>query len=194
MSASSLKAFIPILAGILGVTPAALYERQRALVSAGLLDAEAGRGPGSGVRTTATAVAVLVIAMLASEGLSQAARNTATVVNAKSASRGGRCPITGKLLFRDALGEIFVRCDLAQQIAAVSVSRTQASARIWRDGILSEFKGSAQGASRATRSSEFTGWPSSVPRVPTPITLEATLEQDAIRAIADEVGSVLGPR
>ena len=62
---ASLKGYIPGLARILGTTPDALYERQRALVRAGLLDQGAGRGPGRGVRAPEAAVAFRVIATLA---------------------------------------------------------------------------------------------------------------------------------
>src|ERR1700730_12936218 len=66
---TSLKAYMPPLARLLGVTPAMLYERQRSLVRAGLLDAGSGWGPGSGVRTTARSVALLLISVRASDSL-----------------------------------------------------------------------------------------------------------------------------
>ncbi len=67
----SLKSLIPDLAPAFDLTPAALYERQRALERAGLLKAEGGRGPGSGVRATPQAVAALFTSVLATDSLSE---------------------------------------------------------------------------------------------------------------------------
>ena len=50
--ALSLKSTLPALGRILGMTPSALYERQKLLVLEGLLHAVPGRGPGSGVPAT----------------------------------------------------------------------------------------------------------------------------------------------
>ena len=49
---ASLKSLIPELARALDMTSAALYERQRALVRASLLQQRPGHGPGSGVVAT----------------------------------------------------------------------------------------------------------------------------------------------
>jgi hypothetical protein len=187
MSTASLKGFVPALAGIVGMTPAALYERQRALVRAGLLDAEAGRGPGSGVRITAAAVATLVIALMAGESLSDVARSTAALIKAESVN--GRCPITGVVYFGDALTQIFKDRLLSSQVAQVSVSRTQTFARIRpvKGKVVSEFGGEAD-----WKRSALPEWAAAVPSLPAAIRLEATIEQKAIRAIADQVGSVLG--
>jgi hypothetical protein len=67
---TSLKSYLYGVAPILGLTPAALYERQRALVKLGLLTATPGRGPGSGVPLTAENVAAVLISVLASDSLS----------------------------------------------------------------------------------------------------------------------------
>jgi hypothetical protein len=67
---SSLKSFLYGVAPIIGITPNALYERQRALVKLGLLTAAPGRGPGSGVPLTAENIAAVVISVLAAENLS----------------------------------------------------------------------------------------------------------------------------
>ena len=66
---TSLKAFIPKLAKALEMNPTALYERQRALVRGGLLEAKAGHGPGSGVRLSPESVAMLLISVLATQSL-----------------------------------------------------------------------------------------------------------------------------
>src|SRR5688572_7224266 len=101
MSNLSLKGFIPELAKAVGMTPAALYERQRALVRAGLLHGESGRGPGSGVRATPESVAMLLIALLATDSLSETESEAKVVTNLKSGTKP--CPLTGKKTFASAL-------------------------------------------------------------------------------------------
>ena len=68
---AGLKSFLYGVAPILGVTGAILYERQRALVSLGVLKAAKGRGPGSGVPLTAENVAAVIISLLAAGSLSE---------------------------------------------------------------------------------------------------------------------------
>jgi len=68
---ASLKSFLHGMAPILGITGAALYERQRALTTLGILEAVPGRGPGSGVSLTAEGVAAVIISVLAAENLSE---------------------------------------------------------------------------------------------------------------------------
>jgi hypothetical protein len=66
-----LKTAIPLLATILGVTPAFLYERQRALVRSGVLTPEPGRGPGSGTSFSWENVCALLAAVLLAKGLAE---------------------------------------------------------------------------------------------------------------------------
>ncbi|WP_027525573.1 hypothetical protein [Bradyrhizobium sp. Ec3.3] len=68
---AGLKSFLQGVAPILGVSPAALYERQRALVNIGVLEPTTGRGPGSGVPFTAENFAAVLISLLAAESLSK---------------------------------------------------------------------------------------------------------------------------
>lgn len=68
---SSLKSFLYAISPLLGVSFAALYERQRALVKLELLSVEPGRGPGSGVPLSADNVAAMIICVLATDGLSE---------------------------------------------------------------------------------------------------------------------------
>ena len=98
---ASLKGLIPGLAKSTGMTPAALYERQRALVRAGLLHTRPGRGPGSGVPADAQSVATLLISVLATGSLSEVEEQTKAIANLKSLD--GRCPVTGKRTFGAAL-------------------------------------------------------------------------------------------
>jgi hypothetical protein len=143
----ALKAYVPALARILGMPAATVYERQRSLVRADLLDVGDGWGPGSGVRvTTANSVAILVIAALASDTIAAAGARArdiaeATPVDAK------RCPLTGTTTFLDALARIITSGPLPHRVFEINVSRTAARASIvYRD----------QG-SRERRVSEFTG-------------------------------------
>jgi hypothetical protein len=101
---ASLKSLIPGLARALDMKPAALYERQRALVRAGLLEMNPGRGPGSGVPATSKTLAMLLISAVATSSLSETEEQTKLVANLKSAS--GRCPFTGKKTFAAALTEV----------------------------------------------------------------------------------------
>src|SRR5262245_15977542 len=79
---AGLKSFLQGVAPILGVSPAALYERQRALVSIGVLEATTGRGPGSGVPFTADNVAAILISLLAAESLSKVDKCVADLCSA----------------------------------------------------------------------------------------------------------------
>jgi DNA-binding IscR family transcriptional regulator len=117
----SLKALIPKIASALGTTPAALYERQRALVRAGLLHPLPGHGPGSGVRATPESVALLLIALLATSSLTETEGQTARIMNLKSANK--RCPLTGKKTFSTALAAVLASEELAKRVQTVGVER-----------------------------------------------------------------------
>src|SRR3954453_20039532 len=102
----SLKAFGPVLAETLGTPPAAIYERQRALVRLGLLPAPVGRGRGNGVPASATTVAMIIIAMLVTDNLSETDDRVRTVAEFQFVrSRRGpgrKCPLTGRRNFKSA--------------------------------------------------------------------------------------------
>ena len=83
------------------MTPAALYERQRALVRAGLIKAKPGRGRGTGVAATPHALAMLMISLVATGSLTETAKMTRVFANLKSVL--GACPLTGKRTFGAAL-------------------------------------------------------------------------------------------
>jgi hypothetical protein len=80
---SSLKSFLFAVSPIIGVSPDALYERQRVLVKLGLLAAAPGRGPGSGVSFTAENFAAVLISVLAAETLSQVDQYIVDLCNAQ---------------------------------------------------------------------------------------------------------------
>jgi DNA-binding IscR family transcriptional regulator len=121
LSNPSLKGLIPVLAKAVGMTPAALYERQRALVRAGLLHAESGRGPGSGVRATPESVSMLLVALLATGSLSETESQTKAVANLKSAMK--RCPLTGKKTFATALTAALASQEMAKRVRWLEVER-----------------------------------------------------------------------
>jgi hypothetical protein len=129
--ASSLKAFAPLLAWRLGTTPAALYERQRALVRAGILEQSEGRGPGSGVQLGPYPVALLLVAVLATDSLSETIDKVRTFATAKSIAPDGLCPLTRKPTFVEALALLL---DYAhghwRKMINVTVHRTRATAAI----------------------------------------------------------------
>jgi hypothetical protein len=88
---AGLKAFLYGLAPILGMSGAALYERQRVLTTLGVLEAAQGRGPGSGVPLTAENAAAVIISILAAEALSDVNERVAALCNAvpEAVSKGG---------------------------------------------------------------------------------------------------------
>ncbi len=167
---SGLKGYIPSLARLVELSPAALYERQRALVRAGLLAAESGRGPGSGVRTTAGSVALLLISVMATESLSEAADRTREIAEARP-NGGRRCPLTRMTNFKDALAAILVQKALSRKPTEIVVSRTQQKAVIKFHQGESVFLGTA---------AKDLG-----------IRVEATLDQNTLRRIADDVSEIV---
>jgi hypothetical protein len=80
---AGLKTFLGKLSPLLGVTSAALYERQRVLVDIGLIKPRAGRGPGSGVAFTAENLAALLISILATDSLSEIDQRVVDLCNAQ---------------------------------------------------------------------------------------------------------------
>jgi DNA-binding IscR family transcriptional regulator len=121
MSGISLKAFIPVIAKVVDMTPAALYERQRALVRAGLLHSEGGRGPGSGVRATPESMAMLLISLLATGSLSDTETQTKIVASLKSKTK--HCPLTGKKTFASALTAVLASEDTAKRARWLELER-----------------------------------------------------------------------
>jgi hypothetical protein len=67
---TSLTSFLPILVSHLGISQAAIYERQRALVRLGLLPKPVGRGRGSGADASPHSVSLIIPSALATDNLS----------------------------------------------------------------------------------------------------------------------------
>jgi hypothetical protein len=125
----SLKAFAPILADLLDLTPAAIYERQRALVRAGVLPTPVGRGRGNGLPATAETATLMLIAIMATDNLS----DTDDRVKKLSELKISKHPETDSKLikastFRAALVAVMKS---AVEVAAVEVSRSIPSANIY---------------------------------------------------------------
>jgi hypothetical protein len=128
----SLKAFAPVLASALGTTPAAIYERQRALVRAHLLPAPIGRGRGNGLPARAETVALMIIALMVTDNLSDTDGRVKRLANAKIDLRTRKgCRLTGAQNFRAALVAILGSEDLAAAVTAIRVSRRDLYASIY---------------------------------------------------------------
>jgi hypothetical protein len=126
---SSLKGYTITLARHLGTTPAALYERQRALVRVGLLDLDGRRGPGSGVRATAPSVALLLLSVLASDSLTESEERIRALARARPVG-AAKCPYTGAKTLLDALASVLGTTARITSTMEVIVSRTAVRAQI----------------------------------------------------------------
>jgi len=177
MHVTSLKGFIPTLARLVGMTPAALYERQRALVRAGLLQVKGGRGPGSGVRLTADTVALLLIAVLASDSLSDTEEKARAVANLRSA----RCPLTGTNNFRAALAAILASSDLSKRVKSISVRRTGPTAEIYTQGVSDSLEGSPGSSFGTPREKQLAG-----------IVVTSQIHEETLNAITEALLKQLG--
>ncbi|WP_334381731.1 MULTISPECIES: hypothetical protein [unclassified Bradyrhizobium] len=109
---SSLKTYLHGIAPIIGLTPGALYERQRSLVKLGLLTPAPGRGPGSGVLLTPENAAAVIISALAAEGLSDVDARVVALCEARyggTLSRGvhrAHWGAAGKPTFRSEVASV----------------------------------------------------------------------------------------
>lgn len=119
----SLKAYASLLAWRLGTTPAALYERQRALVRDGILDQSEGRGPGSGVQVGPYPVALLLVAILATDSLSETGEKARLFATAKASTADGLCPVTREQTFVEAVARVLESAHW-QKIKSITVGRT----------------------------------------------------------------------
>ncbi|MDX3968132.1 MAG: hypothetical protein QHD01_16235 [Bradyrhizobium sp.] len=80
---AGLKSYLQVSAPLFGLTPAALYERQRALVALHVIDALGGRGPGSGAPLTSYNAAAILISVLAADSLAEVDERVVGLINAK---------------------------------------------------------------------------------------------------------------
>ena len=125
----SLKSYCAPLSKVLGMTPDALYERQRVLVRTGYLaGAIAGKGPGSGVRATARNVSKLIMSTLATDALSEIDPKTRQLAALKHVD--GECTVTGERRFHNALEKVLSTPELAASVVAITVRREDMGAQI----------------------------------------------------------------
>jgi hypothetical protein len=125
----SLKSYCVPLSRVLGMTPDALYERQRVLARSGYLTgAVAGKGPGSGIRATVPNVTKLLLSTLATDTLSEIEAKTRKFASLKQVD--GECPLTGELRFQNALEKILGRPDIAESVLRIEVRREDMGATI----------------------------------------------------------------
>jgi hypothetical protein len=126
---AGLKAFLPEISRIFSTTPAALYERQRALVRLGLLTGAEGRGPGSGVPLSADNLAALIIALAVTDNLSDTDARVQKLCDAAPVFKS-ICPFTKATNLRAALAAVLSSAKLAKQLWLFSVDRNELSAMI----------------------------------------------------------------
>jgi hypothetical protein len=171
----SLKAYCLPLSQILGLSPDALYERQRVLARGGhFAGAISGKGPGSGVRATVRNVSRLLLSTLAADALSEIDEKTRKFGAIKQIN--GKCPFTGENRLQNALEKILGSPELAASVRRLAVRREDLAATITYD------------ADRAYDNSDF-GAPRPVPIDP-PILgrrITATLEGWSIEMIAQDL-------
>jgi hypothetical protein len=130
----SLKSFAPVLANNLGMTPAAIYERQRALIRANVLPAPTGRGRGNGLKATVETVALMVIALMATGHLSDTDKRVKKLAEAQFENNWRHktgCALTGAQNFRSALVAVLESEKLASAVSSVSVLRNDLAAIIY---------------------------------------------------------------
>jgi hypothetical protein len=132
MPFKSLQGCLPALAEVLNVNRTTLYERQRALVREGLLDALPGHGRGSGVRATPESVAMLTIGMLASVNLADVGPLARSFSEAGSIA--SKCPLTGAKTFLAALSRIFSDDLIAKRVNGITIRVNAGHAAIGFDG------------------------------------------------------------
>jgi hypothetical protein len=173
MTGFSLKSLITHVSAFTGKSEAAVYERQRVLVRAGLLKTERGRGPGSGVRGTPESLALLLISLLATDNLSDAGLSTRTF--AELENKEGLCPLTGKRTFAEAVIAILASKKLAQRIIAISVSQGTRDTEI-------AYRDPSKGGSIPSSSSKF--GPAGQSEEPG-LSLSATLSGYVVNRLAD---------
>jgi hypothetical protein len=124
----SLKSFLPQISGFLNTTPAALYERQRQLVRLGILTAEKGHGPGSGVKLSADSVAALLVALLATDNLSDTDDRILRLLASKPLVKSAK---TDAKTFWDELCVLLLSPQKLQSLAFIEVDRNMVTARVW---------------------------------------------------------------
>jgi hypothetical protein len=130
---ASLTSFLPMLVSHLGITQAAIYERQRALIRLGLLPKPVGRGRGSGVDATPQSTGLIIISTLATDNLSDMDDRILALCRAQVREWRKRkeCRLTKQTVFHHALAEILASHALAKRVLSVDVERRSLEASIY---------------------------------------------------------------
>ena len=171
---NSLTGFLPILVPHLGITQAAIYERQRALVRLGLLPKPTGRGRGSGATATPRAAALICLSVLVTDNLSEMDARVRALAQAPIDTwrKRKRCGLTGATTFVEALSAILADHHIASRTNSVSVQRQSLEGHIsWR-----------QAKSKNLEVSQFGSWKHRMIRQS--FTTTANLDGSALRQVA----------
>jgi hypothetical protein len=175
-------------APLLRETPTILRERQRALVRAGMLAAQPGRGRGSGVIAAPTTVATLLISMMGGSALADAPEATKNFASAVSL---GECALTEKKTFGDALASLLADPALAKRVNDVEVQVGAGVALIRFDGTEGEIAlpGAKKNKAKVTRRPDVSAF---VAKVASGSAFQTTVSitGDTVRAIADRVAAL----
>ena len=170
MRDTSLKASLPVLSKPFALTSTALYGRQLALERAGLLGTRKGKGgPGSGIRLTGHSAAMMLIALLATDSVDAAA---AAAVVAKLKSTAGKCPLTGKTTFAEALAAILE--DVGYYEIKIRVNRDIPTAHFFYRLMGTDDEEQSSFAPRGK-----------VPTKRPPVAVDVTIQSEALRQFAE---------
>jgi hypothetical protein len=122
---NSLTSFLPLLMPHLGITQAAIYERQRALIRLGLLPKPTGRGRGSGATATPRAAALICLSVLVTDNLSEMDSRVSALAQARIETwrKRKRCGLTGATTLVEALSAILADYNLASRTRSIRVER-----------------------------------------------------------------------
>lgn len=177
---ASLKSFLSGAAPTLGVTPATLYERQRALVGLGVLTPIEGRGRGSGVPFTAENFAAVLISLLATDSLSEVNKNVVALCRARPSPQttvGRTLNFAGNTTFKAEVGRALSgERLLSDDTGAHSISVS----RPWR-GQITVAPGESVEFATSKHKPIFTE----------PITITAEIEYDTLRRLVDFTSGAL---
>jgi hypothetical protein len=174
---SGLKTYLPRLGQVLGISPSALYERQRVLVRLGLLAADKGRGPGSGVRMTGESLAALLLAVAVTDNLSDTDQRVSLLCDAKPRYGKQQCRFTKQGSLRAAMAKILSTEEMARRTKLLSVNRSKLTVSIlYRTGMRSSV---SQFSVNEEQASAF-------PLIYT----ETTLSEDLFKIVARDLGEI----
>jgi hypothetical protein len=120
-----LKALIPSICGFFELSPAALYERQRALTRIGAFPGGEGRGPGKGVRANPETLAQLILAVLLTDSPSEINERVFHIGAAQIHTwrKRKRCFLTKAETFRPALSAVLADPEIANKVTSIAVER-----------------------------------------------------------------------